>query len=95
MGFEYDLSSKRRFFLYMYQICPLLDIIRKIYNMKLMIENDETIQWYIDVFPYKQTTIHFFMDWFIREHYIYSNISLPKSREELFNIFQKMVAIMN
>ena len=38
MTFETELSSRRKTLLYLYQVCPLIDIIDNIYNMKKVIE---------------------------------------------------------
>ena len=75
MTFETELSSRRKTLLYLYQVCPLIDIIDKIYNMKKDIEHKESIQWYIDVFPFRNNTNKVYMRWFVKEFNIFSKLS--------------------
>ena len=75
MTFETELSSRRKTLLYLYQVCPLIDIIDKIYNMKKDTEHKESIQWYIDVFPFRNNTNKTYMRWFVREFNIFSKLS--------------------
>ena len=75
MTFETELSSRRKTLLYLYQVCPLIDIIDNIYNMKKEIEHKESIQWYIDIFPHKDNTNKTYMRWFVKEFNILSKLS--------------------
>ena len=75
MTFDTELSSRRKTLLYLYQVCPLIDIIDKIYNMKKEIEHKESIQWYIDIFPHKDNTNKTYMRWFVKEFNILSKLS--------------------
>ena len=56
MTFETELSSRRKTLLYLYQVCPLIDIIDMIYNMKKDIEHKDCIQWYIGIYPFINNT---------------------------------------
>ena len=75
MTFEIELSSRRKTLLYLYQVCPLIDIIDKIYNMKKDIEHKESILWYIDIFPFRNNTNKVYMRWFVKEFNIFSKLS--------------------
>ena len=75
MSFDTELSSRRKTLLYLYQICPLIDMIDRIYNMKKDIEHKESIQWYIDVFPFRNNTNKVYMRWFVKEFNIFSKLS--------------------
>ena len=75
MTIDTELSSRRKTLLYLYQVCPLIDIIDKIYNMKKEIEHKESIQWYIDIFPHKDNTNKTYMRWFVKEFNIFSKLS--------------------
>ena len=75
MTFETELSSRRKTLLYLYQVCPLIDIIDKIYDMKKDTENKESIQWYIDIYPFKDHTNTAYMRWFVKEFNIFSKLS--------------------
>lgn len=48
MSYKYDfeLSSKQKIFLWLYQILPNLDMIKKIYDMKLEMEHEEVLSYY-------------------------------------------------
>ena len=46
----------------------------KIYTMKKDIEHKESIQWYIDVFPFKDNTNKTYMRWFVKEFNIFSKL---------------------
>ena len=75
MSFDTELPSRRKTLLYLYQVCPLIDIIDKIYNMKKDIEHNESIQWYIDIYPFKDHTNTAYMRWFVKEFNIFSKLS--------------------
>ena len=75
MTFETELSSRRKTLLYLYQVCPLIDIIDKIYNMKKDTEHKESIQWYIGIYPFRNNTNKTYMRWFVREFNIFSKLS--------------------
>ena len=75
MTFETELSSRRKTLLYLYQVCPLIDIIDKIYNMKKDIEHKDCIQWYIGIYPFRNNTNKTYMRWFVREFNIFSKLS--------------------
>jgi len=75
MTFETELSSRRKTLLYLYQVCPLIDIIDEIYNMKKGIEHRDSMQWYIDIFPFKNNTNKAYMLWFVKEFNILSKLS--------------------
>ena len=75
MTFETELSSRRKTLLYLYQVCPLIDIIDEIYNMKKGIEHRDSMQWYIDIFPFKNNTNKTYMRWFVKEFNILSKLS--------------------
>ena len=95
MSFEYELSSRRKILLYLYQICPVIDVIDKIHNMKLMLENKEVVDWYIDIFPFKDKTNKTYMLWFVREFNIFSKISdkeLGNIRDNHRSIFEKITS---
>jgi hypothetical protein len=48
MSYKYDfeLSSKQKIFLWLYQILPNIDMIKKIYDMKLEMEHEEVLSYY-------------------------------------------------
>jgi hypothetical protein len=48
MDYQYDfeLSSKQKIFLWLYQILPNIDMIKKIYDMKLEMEHEEVLSYY-------------------------------------------------
>ncbi len=75
MTFETELTTRRKTLLYLYQACPLINIIDKIYNIKKEIEHRECMQWYIDIFPFKNNKNNTYMRWFIKEFNIYSKLS--------------------
>ena len=75
MPYEYELSSRRKVLLYLYQVCPVIDIINNIYNIKRSIENKEIVDWYIDIYPFKAPDNLTYMTWFIREFNIFSKLS--------------------
>jgi len=75
MTFETELSSRRKTLLYLYQVCPLIDIIDKIDNMKKDIEHKDCIQWYIGIYPFRNNTNKTYMRWFVREFNIFSKLS--------------------
>ena len=75
MTFETELSSRRKTLLYLYQVCPLIDIIDKIYNMKKDTEHKDSIQWYIGIYPFRNNTNKTYMRWFVREFNIFSKLS--------------------
>ena len=75
MTFETELSSRRKTLLYLYQVCPLIDIIDKVYNMKKDIEHKDCIQWYIGIYPFRNNTNKTYMRWFVREFNIFSKLS--------------------
>ena len=75
MSFETELSSKRKTFLYLYQVCPLIDVIHKIYDMKRRLENEDLVQWHVSIFPFRKSTNRTYMEWFAREYCVMSRIS--------------------
>ena len=75
MSFETELSSKRKTFLYLYQVCPVIDIIHKIYDMKRRLENEDLIEWHVSIFPFRKSTNRIYMEWFAREYCVMSRIS--------------------
>ena len=75
MTFETELSSRRKTLLYLYQVCPLIDIIDNIYTMKKGIEHRDSMQWHIDIFPFKNNTNKVYMRWFVKEFNILSKLS--------------------
>lgn len=48
MDYQYDfeLSSKQKIFLWLYQILPNIDMVKKIYDMKLEMEHEEVLSYY-------------------------------------------------
>ena len=93
MTFETELSSRRKTLLYLYQVCPLIDIIDKIYNMKKDIEHNESIQWYIDIYPFKDHTNTAYMRWFVKEFNIFSKLSgrgIDQFKQNHRTIFMKL-----
>ena len=46
MTFEYELTSKRLFFLWLYQVVPNIDIIKYIYDIKCNLEEEDTLFYY-------------------------------------------------
>ena len=107
MSFEYELTSRRRILLDLYQICPVIDIIKKIYKEKLKIEHNQRVNWYINMYPFQIWDNKTFMIWFNREMLIHSKIiwrlkiehvndlwirsQIPNQRPHSF-IFQRMIA---
>jgi hypothetical protein len=81
MSFDTELSSKRKTFLYLYQICPLIDVIHKIYDLKRRLENEDLIEWYVSIFPFRKSTNQTYMEWFAREYCVMSRISGSNWRE--------------
>ena len=81
MSFETELSSKRKTFLYLYQMCPVIDVIHKIYNMKIRLENEDLIKWHVSIFPFRRSTNRTYMEWFAREYCVMSRISGSNWRE--------------
>jgi hypothetical protein len=81
MSFDTELSSKRKTFLYLYQICPLIDVIHKIYDLKRRLENEDLIEWYVSIFPFRRSTNRIYMEWFAREYCVMSRISGSNWRE--------------
>ena len=75
MSFETELSSKRKTFLYLYQICPLIDVIHRIYDLKRRLEDEDLIRWHVSIFPFSRATNRTYMEWFAREYCVMSRIS--------------------
>lgn len=48
---DIELSSTSKIHLYLYLICPNIDIIKYIYEMKTKIEDTENINWYCSISP--------------------------------------------
>ena len=107
MSFEYELTSRRRILLDLYQICPVIDIIKKIYKEKLKIEHNQRINWYINIYPFRIWDNKTFMLWYYRAWNINSQImrrlktvheydlwrlSLLPNQENHSFIFQRMIA---
>ena len=107
MSFEYELTSRCRILLDLYQICPVIYIIKKIYKEKLKIEHNQRVNWYINMYPFRVWDNKTFMLWYERAWNINSQIirrlktvheydlwrqSLIPTRENHSFIFQRMIA---
>ena len=46
MDYDFELSSKQKIFLWLYQILPNIDMIKKIYTMKLQMEHEDILSYY-------------------------------------------------
>jgi len=96
MPFEYELTSRRRILLDLYQICPVIDIIKKIYKEKLKIEHNQRVNWYINIYPFHIWDNKTFMLWYNRECDIFRKIMgeswMRKRQQNHSFIFQRMIA---
>ena len=89
MSFEYELTIRRRILLDLYQICPVIDIIKKIYKEKLKIEHNQRVNWYIKMYPFRIWDNKTFMLWFNREKML-KYLDLNKKTHSFK--FQRMMA---
>ena len=51
MTYECELSSKSKIYLYLFQLCPNIDLIKLIYKLKVNYEYDDTLSWYLKISP--------------------------------------------
>ena len=96
MTLDCELTSRRKTLLYLYQVCPVIDVVDMIYNMKRSIEYNEIVKWYIDQYPFKDKTNETYMKWFIREFNVFSKLSYKGIEQIQGNhrsIFEKLTSI--
>ena len=74
-SFEYELSSKSKICLLIYDLIPNIDIIKYIYDLSLQLRDQESCEYHckniIDLIKYTFTPIDRGLEWRISSHLIY------------------------
>ena len=74
-SFEYELSSKSKICLLLYDLIPNIDIIKNIYDLSLQLRDQESCEYHckniIDLIKYTVTPINRGLEWRILSHSIY------------------------
>ena len=74
-SFEYELSSKSKICLLLYDLIPNIDIIKYIYDISLQLRDQESCEYHckniIDLIKYTVTPINRGLEWRILSHSIY------------------------
>ena len=74
-SFEYELSSKSKICLLIYDLIPNIDIVKNIYDLSLQLRDQESCEYHckniIDLIKYTVTPIDRGLEWRISSHLIY------------------------
>ena len=74
-SFEYELSSKSKICLLMYDLIPNIDIVKYIYDLSLQLRDQESCEYHckniIDLIKYTVIPIYRGIEWCISSHLIY------------------------